>query len=513
MPLVVTARNFGPIISGSITIKPFNVFVGPNNSGKSFMSALVYSAMVPYSRAPRGVNSYWRLSPVLNKIDPDVQEAIRVRLGTAKTTARLISGMPSEAIASVANAIEADLTSYARSVGQELERCLAGTLPELVRVTTRRQKSAMSISVRDTELRWTVQITCDGEESTYSVARMPSIGNVLRAMDKSAHDWFKEVMSRADQPDEAIPLERFGPVGSRSRTSLIDELSPELSRVSLQIMHTHLFQNLPTDRYYLPASRSGIMQSHKVLTSVYIGTAPLVGLRRMEIPPLSGIVGDFIGQLLRMESRRTTTKNLSRLAVELEREVLRGRVAISVVKDEYPEISYRSGPLEAPFVRLSSMISELAPVVLYLRYVITRGSHMMIEEPEAHLHPQSQRAFGRILTEVSSNGVAVTLTTHSDYMLTEINNVIRERFIASSTKHNGDERPLFVGDDVGAYLFARNENSSGTVVRSLVVTPSQGIPDDEFARVAEAMYQNATALQYKVIDVSSDLASVDGEPS
>jgi predicted ATPase len=49
---------------------------------------------------------------------------------------------------------------------------------------------------------------------------------------------------------------------------------------------------------------------------------------------------------------------------------------------------------------------------------------VFIEEPEAHLHPSAQRFMARVIAEAVNNGKFVVLTTHSDYLISEFNNLI-----------------------------------------------------------------------------------------
>ena len=41
--LELSVRNFGPIARADIDLRPFTVFVGPSNMGKSYLAALIYA--------------------------------------------------------------------------------------------------------------------------------------------------------------------------------------------------------------------------------------------------------------------------------------------------------------------------------------------------------------------------------------------------------------------------------------------------------------------------------------
>jgi hypothetical protein len=54
--------------------------------------------------------------------------------------------------------------------------------------------------------------------------------------------------------------------------------------------------------------------------------------------------------------------------------------------------------------------------------------------------------------------------------------------------------------DVGAYLFVPDARGNGTSVEALQVTESEGVPDEEFGKVAEAIYDEATDLRYRLVE-------------
>lgn len=72
----------------------------------------------------------------------------------------------------------------------------------------------------------------------------------------------------------------------------------------------------------------------------------------------------------------------------------------------------------------SSAVRSLVLLAFYLRHVAKRGDLLMIDEPELNLHPQNQRRMARLFARLVNLGVDVFVTTHSDYIVKELNTLI-----------------------------------------------------------------------------------------
>lgn len=247
--------------------------------------------------------------------------------------------------------------------------------------------------------------------------------------------------------------------------------------------------------YYFPAARSGILQGHKALASFILSRLPLVGIEDFEVPRLSGVVADFIGNLLRLEARRTPTP-ISEVAKFIEKEICKGEIALKAgdQRVEYPEIYYQHQEQRVPLHRTSSMISEIAPVVLFLKHVVEKGDLLIIEEPEAHLHPDNQRTLARAIVRLIRNDVRVLVTTHSDYFVNQISNFVRLAHAKQAREKLRYEESEFIeAGEVGAYLF-KMDRSGESEIEELEVTENDGIPELEFTRIAEQLYDETAVL-------------------
>ncbi len=72
----------------------------------------------------------------------------------------------------------------------------------------------------------------------------------------------------------------------------------------------------------------------------------------------------------------------------------------------------------------SSAVRSLLDIGFYLRHVAKPGDLLMIDEPELNLHPENQCRMARLFARLINLGIRVFVTTHSDYIIKELNTLI-----------------------------------------------------------------------------------------
>lgn len=72
----------------------------------------------------------------------------------------------------------------------------------------------------------------------------------------------------------------------------------------------------------------------------------------------------------------------------------------------------------------ASSVRALMDLFFYLKHVAAPGQLIIIDEPELNLHPSRQIMMARLLTMLVKFGLRVMITTHSDYIVREVNNLL-----------------------------------------------------------------------------------------
>lgn len=182
---------------------------------------------------------------------------------------------------------------------------------------------------------------------------------------------------------------------------------------------------------------------------------------------------------------------MKHLAEALESDVLVGQVRMKPSPGGYPDFRYRPRGVKEDMhlSQASSMVSELAPLVLFLRSGINPGGTLIIEEPEAHLHPGAQADMAIILARMVRGGIRVIVTTHSDWLLEEIGNLVLEGLIEEETS---EPASWLLPEEVGVWHFQRDKP-----VKEIPFHPRSGISPEDYEDVAEGLYNRSVNLQQR----------------
>ena len=125
-----------------------------------------------------------------------------------------------------------------------------------------------------------------------------------------------------------------------------------------------------------------------------------------------------------MENIKQGRSDYYEFAVELERRLLHGNIETT----ENGEIEFLVGTVESekrlPIHLTSSIVKAMASLILYLKYSARSNDVILIDEPEMNLHPDNQVMLARVFGELVNQGLRLFVSTHSDYIVREFNNMM-----------------------------------------------------------------------------------------
>ena len=116
---------------------------------------------------------------------------------------------------------------------------------------------------------------------------------------------------------------------------------------------------------------------------------------------------------------------------QIEEDILGGEVSMTKNGDVEFHAKSMLKSKRLPFHLSSSIVKTMASLVIYLRHMARPSDILIIDEPEMNFHPDVQVVLARIFAVLVNKGLKVVVSTHSDYIVREFNNLIMAGAIAS----------------------------------------------------------------------------------
>jgi predicted ATPase len=210
-----------------------------------------------------------------------------------------------------------------------------------------------------------------------------------------------------------------------------------------------LYLNVTQDSQNLPKAFSGQVRSFTYLSAERLGprgaskTSTLpedeleVGIQGEFCAHLLGVLGDRVMQNTDRAHPQYLDAAPRLLKYEVEQWLSEIARPIEVTGERQPASTVAGLWFRTPgseWVRSTNMgfgITYALPIIL-AGLVAVEGGLMVVENPEAHLHPAGQSRMGVFLAWLAGKGVQVIVETHSDHVLNGMRRAIAERSYISA---------------------------------------------------------------------------------
>ena len=250
---------------------------------------------------------------------------------------------------------------------------------------------------------------------------------------------------------------------------------------------------------YLPASRTGFLLTYSQIASKSIRS--YFSSRDDTDAVHETLTAPYIQFLQLLINLKNSPNNVqdemtNSLIQFLNCEIINGKVAL---QEDRGVIRYHSDDMvsEIPMSLTSSVVTEVASLLLLLKTRLPLQL-VIIEEPEAHLHPFLQKKIAQLLVRFVHSGVPIWITTHSDTIIQHFNNMIK---LNNRLEHEREEllerfnytkEDLLSIDEIELYQFIRGKKFT------IIDRPSvnkYGFIVDSFNKAIDELTQEILAFQ------------------
>ena len=219
-----------------------------------------------------------------------------------------------------------------------------------------------------------------------------------------------------------------------------------------------------------------------------------------------GMYRDFLAQLDDLKTPSRTISPDNQFFVNYIAKLSDGEI---VLENGSVFLQFESGE-KIPVSAAASSVKELMPFLLMLQNgKIRQYNSLLFEEPEAHVHPKKQFLLMDMLARCCNKGMLIQMTTHSDYLLGRMNQLlvlgkIREKsmeaFEIFCKEHQFNKNLYLHTEQIGGYYFKRENDRVVIEEQDL----SLGLPFNSFENTVKSQME----LSADINDLAESLGIV-----
>ncbi|MEH2366126.1 AAA family ATPase [Nostoc sp.] len=155
----------------------------------------------------------------------------------------------------------------------------------------------------------------------------------------------------------------------------------------------------------------------------------------------------------------------------------------------------------------SSAVRSLLDIGFYLRHEAQLGDLLMVDEPELNLHPENQRRVARLFAQLLNLGIKVFITTHSDYIIKELNTLIMLNHDKPHLKRIAEEEgyraaelisseniKVYIAEEAPIILEGKKRKTKCQTLTPANIDPELGIEARSFDTTIETMNRIQEAI-------------------
>ena len=396
-PVTFTFRNIGPVKNAEMELGDLTIIAGRNNTGKTYLAYTLYSFLKTWLDWPgpappatrRGASAPSRLTaryPVFEQVNEQVAENAQAELP-----------------------VDRDSLTHERK--------------EVMKTLTR--------EFSDAGLAWVFSSPPEKFESA-------SVGVKLTAEFSCNSQPVKDFPKTGDTPSIRYDGANLFVIGDQPESKRRHPLA--LRRSLWRRYLRFLFPELPSEPFVLSAERFGISLFYRELD---FQKAQLVDLlqkygdrkgRDRNFPFV--LIDETVSRYARpVKDNIDYTRSIPDLRKQKSdihddgflkgiKKMMNGYYAASSDAIEFRSVARGERRFVLPLHLASSSARGLSDLYFFLRHTARRNHLLIIDEPESHLDTANQILLARLLAHLVQAGLKVLMTTHSDYIVKEINNLI-----------------------------------------------------------------------------------------